>query len=489
MTFYWLNVCGFCQRLITRFVVIVLAVVLFIDTGLAQGAAILPSSSPEARHESGTGEHALAETTVYLPIIYRSYPYQSIFGVETQDMDSYTIDVSAKVGAYWLRMPPFSWAAIEPVRTSPPTYHWETVNEAALRQANLSGMKVIATIRLTPTWAQKVPGSYCGPVAPEALDEFAEFLANLVRRYSAFPYNVQYWEIGNEVDVHPGLVAPDSIFGCWGDYYDAYYGGGYYAEMLKVVYPAIKAVDPQAQVMVGGLLVICDPTNPGTNDCNPANFLEGILKAGGAPYFDIVSFHAFAFYMYGKIFENLPTWGPRGGNVMGKVNFLYEVMARYGVNKPLMMTEASLLCIEDQPECNPIGDDFKNAQADYVAMLYTRTWNANLLGTIWYQMEMPGWRSSGLYGKPAFDAYQFLAKELKGARLIRPLDQLYAGVAGFEFMRDDTRIWVLWAPDRTDHWINLPPSLHKVYDRVGNPVTPVANQVAVNGTVVIELIP
>ena len=49
----------------------------------------------------------------------------------------------------------------------------------------------------------------------------------------------------------PKLVDPDSVFGCWGDNDDDYYGGGYYADMLKMVYPAVKSADPQAQVLIG----------------------------------------------------------------------------------------------------------------------------------------------------------------------------------------------------------------------------------------------
>jgi hypothetical protein len=77
---------------------------------------------------------------------------------------------------------------------------------------------------------------------------------DLVARYSVPPYNVKYWELWNEPDVDPalaGLIGGDIPFGCWGDSTDPYYGGGYYAEMLKAVYPRIKAADPQAQVARG----------------------------------------------------------------------------------------------------------------------------------------------------------------------------------------------------------------------------------------------
>ena len=99
-------------------------------------------------------------------------------------------------------------------------------------------------------------------------------------------------------------VAFNSPFGCWGDLDDPYYGGRYYSEMLKVAYPTIITADPNAQVMVGGLLLECDPVNPPEvtsgsgelKDCTSDKFLEGILENDGGEYFDGVSVHAYDFY-------------------------------------------------------------------------------------------------------------------------------------------------------------------------------------------------
>ena len=88
-------------------------------------------------------------------------------------------------------------------------------------------------ILFTPAWAQKYPGVACGPISEDALDDFAEFMAALVSRYSQPPYNVRYWEIGNEPDIDRTLVDSQSIYGCWGEKDDPYYGGKYYGEMLK----------------------------------------------------------------------------------------------------------------------------------------------------------------------------------------------------------------------------------------------------------------
>jgi len=309
------------------------------------------------------------------------------------------LSLAVKADVHWLRFDVFHWHKIEPARTEPPTYRWDQVDEQSLRNASGVGLEVIAAVKYTPQWAQKVSGAFCGPIKQDALDEFAQFLTALVKRYSAPPYNVRYWELGNEPDVDPALVPGDHLFGCWGDEGDPYYGGGYYAEMLKAAYPAIKAADPQAQVLIGGLLLDCDPTNPPQGKtCAPSYFFEGILRNGGARYFDIVSFHGYPQYDGSlHLDEHWPGWEARGGVVLGKIDFLREVMASYGVDKPLMHTEGSLLCSVSSPAyCDPPGDAFFEAQADYVVWLYVRNWAEGLIGTIWYQFEGPGWRYSGL---------------------------------------------------------------------------------------------
>jgi len=51
---------------------------------------------------------------------------------------------------------------------------------------------------------------------PEKLQAFTSFIEDVVRRYSIPPYNVQYWEIGNEPDIAPEQLPSDMPFGCWG---------------------------------------------------------------------------------------------------------------------------------------------------------------------------------------------------------------------------------------------------------------------------------
>lgn len=460
--------------------------------------------SQERSYSSITGVNGEA---VYLPILQHFPIIPSIFGVEiSQISDAKGFDKVTAARTYWVRNFVFNWSEIEPDYFTIPVYHWDAVDEAGLIQAASQGAEVIATIKLTPSWAQKVPGYACGPVRRSSLDEFARFMSNLVERYSQYPYQIKYWEIGNEPDVDPDLVNPDSLYGCWGDKSDNYYGGGYYAEALKSVYPVIKQANPEAKVVIGGLLLNCDPTNlPECPDPKPGKFFEGILhhngQLDGHNYFDFVSFHGYSFFN-GTLqrYENSPSWGSRGGVVLGKVDFLREVMTSYGVEKPIMHTEGSLVCPEWMPpsnyDCNHPPDHYQKffeAQADYVIWLYVRNWAAGLTATIWYQFDGPGWRFGGMLDgaqnpKPVYFAYHFLTQELYGTTYSQQIFD-YPDFRAYEFIKADKRIWVLWPPVEHDPPLvfTLPVGVLQVLDKYGAQIIPIGGQITVEHPVYIEL--
>jgi hypothetical protein len=467
-------------------------------------AALLVKILPGGRLEDLASAAESQGSIAFLPLTLRSYPPSlPIFGTQIISWTSQEVtDLAQGAGLYWLRTDAFNWESIEPVRTDPPTYEWDQVNESKLETTAASGMQVIAMIRFAPEWARQLPDYSCGPITEGAFQAYAQFLTAAVKRYSQPPFNVKYWELGNEPDAPPlAQYLPKQPFGCWGDPGDDYYGGGYYAEMLKKAYPAIKAADPQAQVLIGGLLLDCDPTHPPANkDCKSAKFLEGILRNGGGDYFDIVSFHGYPPYNgsssnLGGLYydEHFPSWESRGGVVLGKVDFIREVLANYGFVKPVMHTEGSLICPESNPSCNPPGEDFYESQADYVAWLFVRNWAAGLKATSWFRFEGSGWRYGSLLDenqqpKPAYHALDFLTQELAEASYVRQITQ-FSPLKTFEFSAPGKKIWVMWAPDEKSHTIALPSGANKVYDKYGNDITPSDSQIAVGSPVYVELAP
>ncbi len=442
-----------------------------------------------------------AASTVYLPLVTRNFfPSPTVFGAEVVTFtDPALIQLAVDARLSWVRIPAFDWNKIEPNApvNGQHTYDWSQVPESSLQNIAANNMYAIATVRATPPWAQSVSGVYCSSVKPEYLADYAAFIQAAVERYSQPPYNVRYWELGNEPDVDPSLGVGNStgIMGCWGDQSDPYYGGGYYADMLKVVYPAIKSADPDAQVLIGGLLLNCDPTDP---DCPgdkkiPPKFFEGILRNGGGEYFDIVSFHGYPAFYSGLIVDEISTaWDQRGGVVTGKAAFLREVMQQYGVDKPLLHTEGALLCPEWNPtDCNPPGAAYEEAKAEYVVWLFVRALAGDFQGSIWYTLDGGGWRNGGLIGdtaspNPAYQAFKFITAELQDARYTEQLSGLDPALRGYAFQKTGKTIWVVWSADGAAHTLTLPAGVTAVYDKLGAPISAAA-ALQVDSPVYIEL--
>ena len=458
---------------------------------------------------------------VYLPIVFRGGNIQpQQFGVEIdRGINTHLMDMAEGVNTYWLRNPAISWELIEPVHTDPdPTYNWSSVDEWALQEASTRGIQVIATVKYTPDWAQKYEGVSCGPIAEDYLDEFAQFMVALVEIYGAPPYNVKYWEIGNEPDVDRELVAPTSHFGCWGDKNDTYYGGRYYGKMLKAIYQSMKDVDPDAQIIVGGLLLDCDsyfdygstaydyPCDP-----KPGKFLDGILRGPdddpgyiAGNNFDIVSYHGYTPYTQDwglRWDEQFPIWGHRGGQVLGKADYLRDEMEKYGVDKPLLHSEAGLLCDDRNSYCKPPGPDFYEAQADYVVWVHVRNIAADIeadidiLGTIWYTLNGPGWKNSGLLDssqnpRPAYNSFKFMAEELRNANFIE-LAYEYPQcpyLRAYKFSKGGKQIWVMWTLDENQCPITLPGETTGVFNKLGEDITPPDGQITVKSPIYVELL-
>ena len=399
---------------------------------------------------------------------------------------------SAQAGAFWMRKNALLWHQVERVEGE---RNWNSLAtiEAILKTAAEQSQTTILIVRSTPPWAQKVPGYYCGPVKAEKFGAFASFMADLVARYSVPPYNVKYWEIGNEPDVAPSQVPPDNLYGCWGQEGDPYFGGEYYAEMLKVVYPQIKKIDPQAQVLVGGLMLACDPNNPPEStpgsgqlaDCTSARFIEGILKNGGGDYFDGISFHAYDYFarLVGRYGNGSwhSVWNTTGPTLSAKADFLNALLARYGVEgKYLMNTEIGLLCGSSGDESFCRTEAYANMKSAYLAQSYVAALAKGLYANIWFSIT--GWRGSALLDSARQPNSTYQALRASSDRLAKAAfwGEIgdYPGVKGYEFYRGGTRIWVLWAMDDEAHTVKLPNPPAAVYDVLGAAL-PVAQEVVV----------
>lgn len=466
-------------------------------TPLPTAASPLPSSPVPTETPA---EKPVQPTRVPLPTatpqptnIPAPYLGESVMGIELvgKDFGKWAVE-AAGLGAYWIRWNGILWSDIEP---APGDRRWETqsIFEQQIRVLNEQGLRYIAIVRSAPPWAQAIPGTFCGPIASESLAAYGDFLFDLVSRYKDEPYNIKYWELGNEPDIDPRFVRPLNQFGCWGDEDDAYYGGGYYAEMLKAIWPRIKAADPEAQILVGGLLLDCDPVNPPetspgsgvARDCKPARFLQGILENGGGDYFDGVSFHAYDYYDPANVaFGNL-NWHVGVGQdglrpvLVPKTRFIKSTLAEYGYSDKLLFnTEISVLCgrIGNEPECT--NGLFDRTKAAYVPMAYAAAIAEGLEGNLWFTLT-DSWRRSQLLrsnggSTEASEAYKIAHAQLDGADYWGIISE-FPQVTGYKFRRGPIEIWVVWSLDGAEHSIEISTLPDEVLDFLGESQEPALN--------------
>ncbi|HEY6068567.1 MAG TPA: cellulase family glycosylhydrolase, partial [Gaiellaceae bacterium] len=175
------------------------------------------------------------------------------------------LDSMKDAGARWIRMD-VNWAVIQ--AGGPSSYGWAPFDRVAAA-ARARGLSVLAEIVYTPSWAQ--PAGAPAESPPANLDDYARFAAAAAAHYA--PLGVHAYEIWNEPN--------NASF--WRPRADVVR----YTAMLRAAYPAIKAADPGAVVVTGGM----SPAVDDGRNVAPLNFLRGIYANGGKAFFDAVGHH------------------------------------------------------------------------------------------------------------------------------------------------------------------------------------------------------
>jgi hypothetical protein len=409
------------------------------------------------------------------------------------------------------------WPAIEPIapQHNGTAWHHSYVEsgydraDAELRALTDAGISSLVVLRGTPTWAvdQKLaaglrPGqdATCFPIDPAQIEHFVTFVEKTVRRYAAAPYRVHAWEIWNEPDAAYQAMPDDPMpFGCWGNRADTdFYGGEAYGHMLRRVYDTIKAVDPAATVVLGGLMLTGDDTDPSGGGAHPSGigrFLQGVLHAlypdghfdpdTDRPAFDRIAFHNYAYWvdpatpaiggrsMDWDLFSfdfDQGRWVPRTLTQPAKVAYLHQVLGAYGLDPPILLNEGALLCYD----CEEPMPGFVDAQANFLVRMYVRAWGAGLEGATWYALNDTGWQQSGLHTRteprPGMVAFRTMVQYLGGATLIGPAGT--ESIEGYRFRRGNQEISVYWTNDSAiSAPVSLPAGTLRVFDRTGADVT------------------
>lgn len=206
------------------------------------------------------------------------------------------LDEHAAVGSKWLRFD-FAWAAIEGTKGS---YNWAPFDRV-VSAAQARGLKVLANVAYTPSWARNsvcaTQGDKCEPAN---VDDYAAFAAKVVARYA--PQGVKHFEIWNE----PNLQM----------FWRPQPNPEKYSAMVRSSYTRMKAVDPSITVIVLSTAPVGGHNDPlcrgGSNadsvNVNALNFLERMYAAGARGHFDAISHHPYADPVGPRYFHRCNAW-------------------------------------------------------------------------------------------------------------------------------------------------------------------------------------
>ncbi len=303
-------------------------------------------------------------------------------------------DIKA-VGTHWVRMF-VTWPDIEP---APGVYStsWLTSYEQALSQMP-SGTKVIFDVVDSPQWETGSSNEHTPPANPQ---DYARMIGMLAQQFGG---RVAAYEIWNEEDASAWWSgAPDP---------------GSYVQLLKAAYPAVKAADPNATVVLGGLTG------------NDFQFLEGVYAAGGKGFFDAVGVHTDTACNKLSPYDFL-----RGtDNRLITDSFLayrevHSTMLANGDDKPIWMTEMSwrtttATCNEGAWAGQTAAGVSEDTQATYLRQAYhCLAQNPYVQVALWFPIHDEGSLLSGLVRadgsrKPSFTAMRDYVKN--GDQLTEP---------------------------------------------------------------------
>jgi polysaccharide biosynthesis protein PslG len=165
---------------------------------------------------------------------------------------------------------------------SPGNFTWYSDTE--VKAALAAGLHVDGLIGWPASWALNADGS-------PNMGDWATFAEAVAKHYSAM--GVRTFEIWNEPNTNTQWATGVNIPA--------------YANLLRTIYPVIKANDPGDNVMVGGLAPVGDSTDGSSHSYSPLTFLTELYKDGAGGNFDSVGFHP---YSYPNLPAQSVNWNP-----------------------------------------------------------------------------------------------------------------------------------------------------------------------------------
>jgi hypothetical protein len=217
------------------------------------------------------------------------------------DWDQHTaiIDGLAAAHVRWIKID-VGWSSLEYGGPGDIGTWYEQRLDEVVTEARAHGMQILANVGGSPPWATDGPSFKYYPRDPQ---QYGRFMRWLAARYAG---RIAAYEIWNEPD-QPPLGSPAA-----------------YVPLLQAAYPAVKAADRSATVVMAGV--------SGNND----TWLRAAYAAGAKGYFDVLATHPY------EAPTTSPPTLPDNGSIyrMTHVTAVRQLMVSEGDGgKPIWFTE------------------------------------------------------------------------------------------------------------------------------------------------------
>ena len=265
-------------------------------------------------------------------------------------------------GMRWVRVN-WTWKDMQP---EPGAFDFSQFDLVAQLAAE-HDIQLLAILLAVPAWASNAPPDLIAergslsPVdkyRPREIEDWLHYVRQSVERYDGDGFDdapgsprIAYWEVWNEPNLRwawPPEPNADE-----------------YLELLQATAGAIRATDPTAQVVLGGI------SGSGVN-AEGSGYLQRLYAAGAADYFDVVSIHHYLHPVQGDI-ERLQ----RG------LDSTRQVMDAYGdTDVPLWLTEIGW---SDAPDAWGLPTATQEDIASFLAQVYTTPLTVDKI--FWYNFR------------------------------------------------------------------------------------------------------
>lgn len=258
------------------------------------------------------------------------------------------------------------WSTVQPTNAS--TFDW-TIPDMLFDAADALGLRVLFILLGTPGWA-RTAGESSNAYPPTDVTTFGPFCTAAVKRYKGRGIKgCHEWEIWNE---------PNGSFG----FGATSYAPSKYASLLAVAYAAIKAADPAALVITGGVDGGAGAENFSGNGSDlDTHWIANQYAAGWKGHFDVLAVHPYAKAQDPASTVN--TGLPTGGNLVGNGTFDTDASGWFGDNATIARVTSPTRSGAGSLQVTITGATFPGCH--YQGSLVTTVPGTNYLGQAWVQ--------------------------------------------------------------------------------------------------------